>query len=517
MLTILLGVTLAYLRVGALPISADLSVSPPTIHTDVSARCDCSGTIGDGRTLYDIVKGCLFTIAACVYRAVHQNIPDPELGFWGRLRVTTKVTLYVLIAPELIIWWAMRQWFGARRVAGLVNDIQPALKWTKTHGQFAQMGGFARKDNKRVLHPDTLLRFLRHDLLDLEELQLTEKEIQDKSKGDVLSKTLVAFQTTWFVFECIARLQQGLPLIELEVVTLAFATLNVITYALWWYKPLNVLCPIYLHVLPEVLDLPTESPVVKGASPMDVSVGGGGSSEVVVKPAAVFDPVSRMSSSGRGAVVGETAKKNMAESGDRSETMPMGTVGRIVAAIKEDIKANGWWCMLWKRLIKEPFLAVALPLKELLDDEKRHDKATHVSTFYAQEIELDDEIYVQGLSSFIGMIFGAIHFISWDSIFPTHVESFHWRTSSIILVVPPLFLLLRAIFTRIYLKTPLRSRRERMAKVLYPFFEKVSFFLGPIPYILARFCVLILAFLALRNLPPDALKNLSWTSYIPHL
>ncbi|TFK65761.1 hypothetical protein BDN72DRAFT_962263, partial [Pluteus cervinus] len=124
MLTFLLGATLAYMRVGAIPLSSGLAIDASTIGAVVSgiaSRCDCSGSGADGRTIYDIVKSCLFTIAACVYRAVHQNIPDPELGFWGRLRVTMKVTLYALIAPELIIWWAMRQWFGARKAAHWMN------------------------------------------------------------------------------------------------------------------------------------------------------------------------------------------------------------------------------------------------------------------------------------------------------------------------------------------------------------------------------------------------------------
>jgi len=34
-----------------------------------------------------------------------------------------------------------------------------------------------------------------------------------------------------------------LPITKIEVVTLAYATLNFATYALWWHKPLNVQCP----------------------------------------------------------------------------------------------------------------------------------------------------------------------------------------------------------------------------------------------------------------------------------
>ncbi|TFK58955.1 hypothetical protein BDN72DRAFT_890410 [Pluteus cervinus] len=191
------------------------------------------------RTLYEIVRSCVFTIAACVYRAIHQNIPDPEATMWGKLRVRIKMTIYALIAPEAFIWWAMRQRYAAIEIAREVNELKYGLNWTQTHGQFAQMGGFARKDNKHVLYPKTLIELLVEGCIDLDQLKLTKEDIDDKSKGDVLSKAIVAFQTTWFVFECIARLQQKLPLLELEVVTLAFAVLNVITYALWWYKPLN--------------------------------------------------------------------------------------------------------------------------------------------------------------------------------------------------------------------------------------------------------------------------------------
>ena len=41
--------------------------------------------------------------------------------------------------------------------------------------------------------------------------------------------------------------------------------------------------------------------------------------------------------------------------------------------------------------------------------------------------------------------------------------------------------------------------------------------LGLVTYIFARFCVLVLAFLTLYNLPAGALDTISWTAYIPHL
>ena len=55
---------------------------------------------------------------------------------------------------------------------------------------------------------------------------ITEADIQDRSKGDVLWKIVAMLQTTWFLIQCIARGQQRLALTELELVTLALASLN---------------------------------------------------------------------------------------------------------------------------------------------------------------------------------------------------------------------------------------------------------------------------------------------------
>lgn len=77
---------------------------------------------------------------------------------------------------------------------------------------------------------------------------ITPAQIEDRSKGDGLSKLLAILQTSWFILQCIARGLQGLALTELELVTLAMASLNAITFAFWWSKPLSVLEPVYVYV-----------------------------------------------------------------------------------------------------------------------------------------------------------------------------------------------------------------------------------------------------------------------------
>lgn len=79
------------------------------------------------------------------------------------------------------------------------------------------------------------------------------RDIQDKSKGDALSKGLVFIQLSWFVSQCVARYLNKLHITELELVTLGFAILNVSTYFVWWNKPLRVDRPI---LIPFTLRLP---------------------------------------------------------------------------------------------------------------------------------------------------------------------------------------------------------------------------------------------------------------------
>ena len=104
------------------------------------------------------------------------------------------------------------------------------------------MGGFVSHDGRRPL---SLVEI--EDLVSRDEIEYpiaSEDEIKDRSKGDAVTKALVVFQTTWFLLQCAARGRRDLAITELELATAAFALLNVITYAIWWDKPLDVRCPI---------------------------------------------------------------------------------------------------------------------------------------------------------------------------------------------------------------------------------------------------------------------------------
>jgi hypothetical protein len=126
-----------------------------------------------------------------------------------------------------------------------------------THGFFIIMGGF-RVSTPSKGYPLNRQAALNHLRSEPEYLPL-EEEIEDRSKSDLLAKTLVLFQTLWFVTQCIARWVQHLQVTELEVVTLAYALFNLGIYLAWLKKPRGVGRPIRIPPLPTGSDQPETS------------------------------------------------------------------------------------------------------------------------------------------------------------------------------------------------------------------------------------------------------------------
>ncbi|KAJ7469584.1 hypothetical protein FB451DRAFT_1091624 [Mycena latifolia] len=188
------------------------------------------------RTLIGLLWSCLTTIFACTWVSVHPNLPRPGPTQrwlnpnWRRIRMM----VIAIIAPELIVFCAARQFFFARA-------FSKEFGVSKHHGFFFAMGGFVSRGS---LHPITTLKQLEDPLMGaqyLADIRATDsEEILDKSKGDALSKGFALLQSSWFIAQCLARISAHLPLSALEVTTLAFSAVNIIIRIIWWGKPVDV-------------------------------------------------------------------------------------------------------------------------------------------------------------------------------------------------------------------------------------------------------------------------------------
>ncbi|KAJ7066303.1 hypothetical protein C8F01DRAFT_1346516 [Mycena amicta] len=212
-----------------------------------------------------IVWSCLSTIFIYTYVSMHLNVPGPRKGLWKRCKRIVRMMLFALVAPELFVGFAFRQFSSASRfMEGFRVDpgaSQPALptpseseaEATRTEGFFFAMGGFVGVHG----HPIVLLSdFRRHEYPKGEEvhpkqLELSERErmvenINDKSNKNLLAKAFAFLQGAWFILQCAFRLKERLPLTQLEVMTAAYGAVNIFIWSLWWRKPIGVDQPIRL-------------------------------------------------------------------------------------------------------------------------------------------------------------------------------------------------------------------------------------------------------------------------------
>ncbi|KAJ7704754.1 hypothetical protein B0H16DRAFT_1636932 [Mycena metata] len=203
-------------RASTTPVALPLA---PRTSTDI---CD---DINNCRKLFDIVWGS------------HPNVPPPNQSWLVLFRHRLKMMLTGIVAPEIMVGLAARQFWGARILSKKYN-------FTRTHGFFFCMGGFVSSagypitTEEQLADPDLGPEFLKGIQ------NVDEEDIKDKSKGDALSKGVCTCARLWFTTQCLARVHQHLAVTELEVATLAFAVVNIFIWLLWWNKPLDVQRPV---------------------------------------------------------------------------------------------------------------------------------------------------------------------------------------------------------------------------------------------------------------------------------
>jgi hypothetical protein len=85
---------------------------------DSSSTTSCSCP-DQQRSIWDILWSCIATIVACSWLSVHPNMPTRGEKWWKIALNRLELMFWALIAPEMAIVWAMRQWFAARYLAKL--------------------------------------------------------------------------------------------------------------------------------------------------------------------------------------------------------------------------------------------------------------------------------------------------------------------------------------------------------------------------------------------------------------
>ncbi|KAJ3572780.1 hypothetical protein NP233_g2861 [Leucocoprinus birnbaumii] len=523
----------------ASPIDA-LRVGPPplTILGRDIPLPECVNPAGY-RTVQQIILSCLATIFACTWVSLHPNVPDPRNSGWQNLTTHLRTVFWAIIGPEFVLIWAFRQRIGAARNAKKYNEkfqltprsrsrfqsfmdwfrrpdegMTPDRSWGLTHGFLLEMHGLRYFQNGLPFTPSPYRSWTINSvgqilpdaykgiIIDLSQLHervdISEGEINDKSKGDFFTKLIVIIQTTWFIVQCVARWVQRLHVTELEIVTLAFAMLNIITYLLWWNKPLNMRIAIPIH---------------------DERNGG------------------RMTSIGMKAAIGQCHNSNrqeiFSETGG-SHPLPNQEVPanhsnpdvQLPLPNYEELLNNRFFLSHSFSLLRAALLAVprscwifvckASPLRvwpPTAGDYPDGDGFSGVRlAIYSSTDSYWESWDVGGALGLIGVLFGGVHLLPiWLSSFSMSAEKYLWMACNIGILVEPVTICLYHIIPS------LKSRLPHWVWASIRFLNIQLLILGYLLYAPARLILIVLAFTNLRSLPPDTFVNVDWSDFFPHI
>ena len=118
------------------------------LHTAVATTNNTiiSGWVNDpdGRGTFTIVSSCVLTLSLCVYTAIHLNVRHyrtTELQSWIE---TTKWVVFGILAPELVVFVAWRQYISVVALDRIVREVQKS-------DQYSQTSRTQRSNKKKVV------------------------------------------------------------------------------------------------------------------------------------------------------------------------------------------------------------------------------------------------------------------------------------------------------------------------------------------------------------------------------
>ena len=312
---------------------------------------------------------------------------------------------------------------------------------------------YADGNRIKTLDIDTLEQLCREGRIEWP--SISEKEIEDRSKGDFVSKGIAVLQTTWFIIQCIVRGVLNISLTQLELATVAFSALNIALSILWMNKPLGLAYPFQVHLL--ISDTH-------------------------------FDPLRSPS----------LAFQHPSQSAFR----------RFRAYFHIRFKEKGLFALI-SIFIIEPFIVTWSSLKDLITCESLPQVPNQFSvpTFYAPSSPNDILATLIGLC--VGILFGGIHCFAWFFDFPSIAEEYIWRTSAVIITTIPLTFYL--IVENVRMQTTDAFFHD------FSNLRTLMVCLSIVLYCMSRAALVVLPFLSLRCLPPEALLDFQWSSFIPHI
>ena len=282
---------------------------------------------------------------------------------------------------------------------------------------------------------------------------IPEESITDRAESNSLSKALLFVQIGWFCTNCASRVIQRLPLSLLEVSTAAHSLSTLLTYLIWWSKPLSI----------------AEGTIMSGKETQEVHA-------LLMCSEGEYHEALRM-----------------------AETMAAGE--SLMAANNEEgrlvLAANAL-----RHLLPNPERPPTRPFRN-------HFELWIPGSFPPQLFP--DRFYEWIVIAISPILYGLVHFLAWSGHFPTSLERLLWRVSSVVVTCSG-FVAFSSGFTTKYI-FKLVDNRWKMFLLPIPL---MLLCMVPLSYMLSSGFLIVESLRQLFYLDPAAYELVSWSNYWPH-
>ncbi|KAJ5930340.1 hypothetical protein N7466_005833 [Penicillium verhagenii] len=356
-----------------------------------------------GRSTISLITTCLATILLCTWVVIHPRV-------YKRQSYATlhKLALFfkALLAPEFIAVEGLQEWSQCRRMEReCAISTGGELKFI--HAFYISMLAlrYRTPQGDRVIWPNQYTWLLNEGLIrwdDHSSWGLSLEDICDKSKSDSAAKLLAVIQVTWFSVQCILRVSYSLPLSQLESMTLGYIPLFIVTYFFWWNKPKDIRSPSFVE-LPGMSQEQFE--VFESMAVSDKFDNEGSKDQISYWNVCYLTP--RVFEKEEEERVRRLAESNVVKKFARSRAQNCPTAEQ--------------------------------PYTTIIDERELHEVESQVTIPKDAVIaHWDPDLYrskIWPLACLFGISFGALHLACWNTVFPTTVELWLWRTSAFLSIV----------------------------------------------------------------------------------
>lgn len=523
-----------------------------------------------------ILQSCILTLVACIYTAIHLNVPV-KVDWLSLLRTKVWWVLIALFAPEIVLFSAASQfrdaWKFRNALRALQNEsktVDKEFKFTLSYAFFVVMGGvhiersriarfLSRQGIDRSFTLDGTTGDVRDELLFSEDSRATlplkpqgvldlckydcwvyvsKTKIDARSKADQIQKALVLLQVSWMVLQCIARRAYGLPLALLEVHIMVHVVCAVILYLFWFEKPLDVRAPEIVYdpswdsALALVVQKTMYDDQLRGLMRYHIPEG----VQLVMPtdnyPGGLDGAVRAMRDRAR--ALGQQLNSpimTLAVSAEDKELSP--------EALNRFRAMNDLFESIHGKSTKDDDVDLCqwifgIPRNNIHNEEHGFSRQAKNLSFAFFELSVDLQELFQVtqrapgllvLSLALPLVYGGIHLSVWNFEFPSGTERLLWRIASIGIgaTSPVLFAVglgMKILLELVKILVETVSGRRQSKKQWRDVGESIYPCMGALAvlfYALARVYIVVESFISLRHVPIGVYSTPSWLQMIPHV